>query len=140
VKNIRGHICLPRLDRCHSSLFTSKVHFFLSFKKAREKRKESEEEKKGKGLISSYKASRERGLEAYTRIKTWQRQNGSVSNTHTHTHTGPYNLKLKLSRVYRLYFTPCYFFLFFLSFLHHSNFTASVTCQLNMHLTVSGPA
>jgi hypothetical protein len=36
-----------------------------------------------------------------------------------------------------LYFTPCYFFL---SFLHHSNFTASVTCQLNMHLTVSGPA
>jgi hypothetical protein len=58
VKNIRGHICLPRLDRCHSSLFTSKVHFFLSFKKAREKRKESEEEKKGKGLISSYKASR----------------------------------------------------------------------------------
>jgi len=64
VKNIRGHICLPRLDRCHSSLFTSKVHFFLSFKKAREKRKESEEEKKEKGLISSYKASRERGLES----------------------------------------------------------------------------
>ncbi|KAB5556118.1 hypothetical protein DKX38_007027 [Salix brachista] len=51
--------------------------------------------------------------------------NGALSKTHAQSH----DLKLKLSRVYRLYFTLV------LSFPYHSTFTASVTCQLNMHLT-----
>ena len=131
VKNIRD-LSLPRLDKCLSFLFTSEVHFFLSFKKARGKRKRKEKKGRKRGLISSYKASRERARDTHEN-QDMAKTNGAVSKTHAQCH----NLKLKLSRVYRLYFTPCYLFL---SFLYHSTFTASVTCQLNMHLTVSCPS